>query len=477
MRQPSPVRSHLGGSPPSPHTLPQSGPDVDTPRKQRRAYSAYSLSSPFSTASARPLLQAGLRELRDVFDLDTPVFVDDEEKDVALGSRGEDGHEHSYTEKQASPSQPGTGRPKPSRQQRTLRGTPQQTARLAFVASSLGWSIACGWVLLQQDLELVSPLLLAPALLPLPISLAALALLLRRLTPRSISALHVLGKLYKSHTMLQGLVAVCVFKILGSTARYDHGRGGEPTPVGSWGSQIAFLAVTLAQAAFPLAIALWAQWKAAGTLERIPQPEPSVCSRASKRVAQSPTLTSPRALASPRALRVSLSSPSESRAPILPVSGPLRTSPEPSCPSSSSERWHASESEGRPADSGQCAITRSSRSFRRTHRSLRPACRESSSNQPPIAGEDGGLPAPQQWQQSHRRAQSQPALPIGHPASGFHSRQSSFGSSGSSGHPVFSEQPLLFRAVQAGMVPPRRCRTHEEDVEPSSAAATPPPLA
>lgn len=114
----------------------------------------------------------------------------------------------------------------------------------------------------------MSPSLLFPAFLPLPLSFAATSLLFKGLTPTSIEILYLLSKVYKAHVILQGLISVAIWTALGTTAVYPEGHGQSGFQIGSVRSQATFLAATMAQAALPLAAVLWVQWKLATALRQ-----------------------------------------------------------------------------------------------------------------------------------------------------------------------------------------------------------------
>lgn len=297
--------------------------------------------------------------------------------------------------------------------------------RNAFYLASILWTALLVWASVQQDSDLVSPLLMVPAFLPLPLSITASLLLTRKLTKASREALSTISKALRAHVLLQGLVALAVIRALGETAYYHHKhqtaqRDAERGNVGSLSNQATFLLVSIAQAALPAALALGTQWSLAASLSHV------VAIR-------------------PDASADGLSGRCSPHSSILPCVEPLRESPEPIASLSAEDLFlSAGKSMDRTPKSDNGLSRKHSRGQRRTHRSSRPSISG-------LGDDDEKSAAGKHY--AHRRTFSQPVM-------GFMSP--TVDRTGLSDEAAFLAQPLLTKAVRDSIAAARRTRTCEE---------------
>lgn len=132
-----------------------------TGHPKERFYPGYSLPRTFSTSLATPFIQAGLKELKEIFNLELPVKSDDEEKDLAgfvrrgmidstaqsstTADLGNEDHVVSTIQFHSCSTDEGHDHFSATR-----------TLGCSFLASTLCWSAALAWILLQQG-ETIRP--------------------------------------------------------------------------------------------------------------------------------------------------------------------------------------------------------------------------------------------------------------------------------------------------------------------------------
>ncbi|PWN29438.1 hypothetical protein BDZ90DRAFT_109284 [Jaminaea rosea] len=361
-----------------------------------------------ASTSATPYIHAGLKELREMFDLDSPVIMPDEENLDALEASVDIRSNRVATKRSAEPTSTSAASQGCSLATNQTAPGGSSSLRPALVSSCLFWSTVFVWGL-KQDSDLFSPALLAPLALPLPLSAIALFFVHRGDSSIYREGLDVVSKVYKAHILLQGLIGVIVWNTLGETAVYKDRHAG------SLPNRAVFTMVTIAQAALPVASALCAQWWLACSIAR--------CAKAI-RPARPLSATPATSVLLPYAVR-------DSPQPTSPPASPMMAAP------SSPRLTRTERANKRSRPSASATHTTKSHQHRRTvSQPVIPLgiFREASAATPHDRDHDGGDTM----------------------------------SRGLSSEAAFFAEPLLARGVRQGLVTPRRSRTWESPNRPRS---------
>ncbi|CAO1618783.1 unnamed protein product [Sympodiomycopsis kandeliae] len=230
--------------------------------------------------SIRPFLQAGWRELKDIFDLDNENVLDIEDQspgsqeDLDMSAATLEDKPTMSTNASEKRSTHTTILP-PFGSQSDRRSESLAVTRCGLALSCLVWSAASIWAL-QQDYDLFSPTLILPLFLPLPLSLSALWILrpsVTTLKDSSRSNLLFISRALRAHLLLQGILAFGIWAALSDTATYHsrHQSGKDHAKVGSLSQRLMFTVIAVAQAGLPVLIGLSSQWALASRVARLGQ--------------------------------------------------------------------------------------------------------------------------------------------------------------------------------------------------------------
>lgn len=246
-------------------------------------------------STTSPLLRAGIKELRSIFDVDTLGDDPFEETDVELASPKVSRQGPRFTrhysdtcsglvalpliesphmlspDLSASRSAEEHADPRPASVQSAKSDAPCRPAYVAVWLAALGVSIIalCAFeTMLHPD---VASIPLATFMLAQP-AFALLGIVSLALQTRWLMDLS--SRLVRAHVLGQALIAVAAIRSLSQSAFYGQQSPALPLTahtarVGSSSDQFSYVVVTLAQAALPLAAAFWAQYAVASSLSHV----------------------------------------------------------------------------------------------------------------------------------------------------------------------------------------------------------------